>query len=63
MENMQVLGFAQGADERQAFENLLGDNPWLLETSFGNANCIELRDPGHEKYWVNFSIKHKSDSD
>lgn len=34
VENCQVLGFAKGNNAREAKENLIKDNPWIIECGF-----------------------------
>jgi hypothetical protein len=43
IENCQVIGFAQGTDERSAFENLVAENGYLIGTTFDQIRCFELR--------------------
>ncbi len=58
VENMQVLGFANGVDEQHAFSSLLSENPWILESSFASATCIELKESRYENHSAHFAIKH-----
>jgi hypothetical protein len=54
VENMQVLGFAKGRDESEAFENLLNENAWLVKTVFEEVQCLELRHleyPAHKRFF------------
>ncbi len=34
IENCQLLGTANGKDEAEAKENLLKENPWIIEAGF-----------------------------
>ena len=43
VENCQIIGFAQGIDGQNAFENLVKQNPSLLETTFSELICLELK--------------------
>jgi len=43
IENCQVLGFAKGDDADEAFKALLKGNAYLLETSFDEVVCLELK--------------------
>ncbi len=45
--DMQVLGFATGEAQEQAFQNLVAENPDLLKTAFDEVQCIELK---HDSY-------------
>lgn len=42
VENLQVLGFASGETTEQAFNNLIGENPWLKELSFSSTFAYPL---------------------
>ena len=43
IENCQVIGFAKGKNEDDAFKNLTKENDYLLDTSFNEIICIELK--------------------
>lgn len=49
IENCQVVGFAKGKDPQQAFQNLIQENSNLLETTFDELICYELKDIDHTK--------------
>ena len=58
IENCQVVGFAKGFNERQAFDNMIEENSYLLDTTFDEIQCFELKDntPRHYFYvteWQN----------
>ncbi len=40
VENCQVLGTAMGKDNSEAQNNLLKDNPWILEAGFSPSKFI-----------------------
>lgn len=42
IENLQVLGIAEGADEEEAIDNLLKESPWIKNTSFKSIICLEI---------------------
>jgi hypothetical protein len=42
IENLQVLGFANGENAASAFSQLVADNTWLAETSFREVFSLEL---------------------
>ncbi len=44
IENSQVLGYAKGTDKNAAFNNLLQENQYLLDTKFNKIICLELKD-------------------
>ena len=48
VENLQVIGFAIGDNEKEAFDNLVSDNRWLLDASFDGLICFELK---NINYW------------
>jgi len=48
IENCQVIGFAKGTNENEAFKNLINENRYLLDTSFDEIICMEL---GNENYY------------
>ena len=50
IENCQVVGFASGNDPPHAYASLIRDNPYLIETSFDELICLELR---HGDYMSN----------
>ncbi|MHC4619923.1 MAG: hypothetical protein ACYTEQ_19425 [Planctomycetota bacterium] len=54
IENCQVIGFAQGENEKRAFANMLKKNEYLLDTTFDELICFELRHTdyfGHRAYF------------
>ena len=42
IENLQVIGFAQGADADEAYRNLISENSYLRATSFEEIFCYQL---------------------
>ena len=42
LENMQILGFASGKNEKEAQKSLLNQNEWIVTSGF-NENSIECR--------------------
>jgi hypothetical protein len=42
IENLQVIGFSAGKDSKEAYDNLLEENPYLLKTNFDEIFCYEL---------------------
>jgi hypothetical protein len=54
VDNCQVIGFANGASEKEAFKNLKDENDYLLNTNFNELICIELKNEdyyGNAKYF------------
>lgn len=61
IENCQVIGFAQGTNEQQAFENLIRDNPFLLDTTFDELICYELKHLNYHRHRSYFYLDdHKT---
>ncbi len=44
IENLQVIGFASGLNQEDAFKNLLEEDESLLETKFNEVFCYRLSD-------------------
>jgi len=42
IENLRVIGTAQGEDANTAYRNLLAENPQLQKTSFQRIFCYQL---------------------
>ena len=40
IENCQVLGIASGKDQVEAKDNLIKDNPWIIEAGFAPTEFI-----------------------
>ena len=57
IENCQVVGFAKGKDPQQAFQNLIQENSNLLETTFDELICYELKDYDEKSYFYLNSYK------
>ncbi len=60
IKNLQVIGFAEGDGESEAFENLIRENPYLLKTGFDEVLCIEVR--GRTESAKRFRIHEKSEN-
>jgi len=58
IENCQVIGFSKGIDENKAFKNLISENEYLLDTSFDEIICIELK---NEDYYISSKYFHLDD--
>lgn len=43
IENCQVIGFAQGGNEREAFDDLVAESGYLIGTTFDKIRCFELK--------------------
>lgn len=53
IENLQVLGTASGTDDQNAFDNLIKENEFLLDTDYKDVMAMELK---NEKSYY-FSLK------
>ncbi|MBC8179705.1 hypothetical protein H8E88_01155 [candidate division KSB1 bacterium] len=42
IENCQMIGISKGLDSKSAFENLVRENDYLLETTFDEIFCYPL---------------------
>lgn len=62
IENCQVIGFAEGNSPEEAFENLIEKDSYLLETSFDEIICFELRHRDYFKFAKHFSINDKREN-
>ena len=63
IENCQVIGFAKGNDENDAFRNLIYDNNYLLNTNFNEIICIELKHEDYFSHSMHFCLDdHKNSS-
>lgn len=40
--NLQVVGFAEGRNSQEAFQNLIKENEYLRNTTFDEIFCYEL---------------------
>lgn len=55
VDNFQVLGYGEGQNEVEAYEDFKNKNPWLEDTEFDEIISIEIKHKIHEgKY---FSLK------
>ncbi len=43
VENFQVLGYGKGYTEREAFDDFVKRNNWVLDTDFNEIICIEIK--------------------
>jgi len=57
IENCQVLGFAKGNGPEKAFKALLEENAYLLDTSFDEVVCLELKDEDYGRKKRYFYLK------
>jgi len=56
IENCQLIGFAKGKNPRDAFDNLIQENDYLLETTFDELICLELKHPDYFKHRTYFHL-------
>lgn len=57
IENCQVIGYSKGNDENEAFNNLISENDYLLDTNFNEIICIELKNEDYFKHSKFFCIR------
>jgi hypothetical protein len=61
VENCQVVGFAKGKNEKEAFTNLIKGDEFLLDTTFNEIISIELKNDNYfdgSKYFYLNKNKH-----
>ena len=58
IENFQVIGISEGDNSEMAFENMIKDNSYLLETTFDEIFSYELS-PNFKESADYFSLKSK----
>ena len=52
IENMQVIGFSVGKDNKEAFDNLLIKSQYLKNTSFNELIAFELVDGKQDVFTI-----------
>jgi len=52
IENMQVIGFSMGKDNKDAFDNLLIKSQYLKDTSFNELIAFELVDGKQDVFTI-----------
>ncbi len=55
VDNFQVLGYGEGANEEEAFDDFKSKNAWLEDTEFDEAISVEIKHKIHEG--KSFSLK------
>ena len=55
VDNFQVLGYGEGSNEEEAFDDFKSKNPWLEDTEFDEAISVEIKHKIHEG--KSFSLK------
>jgi hypothetical protein len=53
IENMQVIGFSEGKDKKEAFKNLLANQQYLKDTTFNEIIALELADERKDVFTIN----------
>lgn len=48
VDNFQVLGWAEGFTEEEAFGEFINTNRWIFNTNFKHVICIEVKSRIHE---------------
>ena len=55
VENTQVVGFGEGNNPNEALNNLISENPHILEIPFNEIFCLELAENAEKKkkyFWL-----------
>jgi hypothetical protein len=52
IENVQMLWIWEWSSKNEAFEDLKDKNKWLLETSFNEIYCHELKDTKFDYFYL-----------
>ncbi|HEC76959.1 MAG TPA: hypothetical protein ENI33_06865 [Thermoplasmatales archaeon] len=62
VENLQVLGWAEGFNEEEAFNTFLRDSKWVYETGFREIMCVEIKHPirKSKRFFVDHQQEKKS---
>ena len=58
IKNCQVIGLAKGSDTAEALKNLLYENGYLLDTTFDELICYQLRDTNYHRTSTHFSLNN-----
>ena len=63
VENLQIVGFIDAQDKNEAFDKLLAENGWLVDTGFNELDCIEVKEFPYEgtKFYLD-EIRSKLES-
>jgi hypothetical protein len=56
IENLQVIGFSNGTNSDEAYNNLLIDCPYLKDTAFNEIYCYRLS-KGYEKSRKDYKLQ------
>ncbi len=48
VDNFQVLGWAEGENEEEAFRSFIRSNKWIFDTDFEEVICIEIKTKIHK---------------
>lgn len=56
-ENSQVVGYANGENEEDAFNNLLKENDYLKDTKFDELICYQITPETRKKFYIGDKCK------
>ena len=56
-ENSQVVGYANGESEEEAFNNLLKENDYLKNTGFDELICYQINPNIRKMFYINDKCK------
>ena len=51
-ENCQVIGYANGNNEKEAFNNLLRENDYLKNTGFDELICYQIKPETRKMFYI-----------
>ena len=51
-ENSQVIGFSNGANEKEAFDKLLKQNTYLKDTNFCEIYCYQVKEDEPQFFYL-----------
>ena len=60
-DNCQVIGFAKGNNQDEAFANLIKDNEYLLDTNFNKIIALELKNEDYHSQLKCFYLDDRKD--
>ena len=52
VDNVQMIWIGEWNTKKEAFEDLKEKNPWLLDTSFNEVYCHELKDADFDYFYL-----------
>ncbi len=63
VDDLQILGYGEGSDVNEAFEDFLSKNKWVLNTNFNQVNVVEIAAKLDSVFFLEkYKQTHKKDS-